>query len=197
VPSALILDLDGVVRIWDAAVMADAERVHGLPCGSIARVAFEPGALSAVITGRTTDEAWRRHVARALTDAYGPQAKSAVADWSASCGTVNVAVLDIVRAQRRVMAVALLTNATSRLARDLAQLGLDTEFDAVFNSSEMGVAKPDPRTFEMTCAALELDHRDCLFVDDNVPNVEAAQRLGLGAHLFRSARGLAAFLGAR
>jgi putative hydrolase of the HAD superfamily len=195
VSAALILDLDGVVRVWDAAVIAGAERRHGIPRGSIARIAFEPATLSAVITGATTDEAWKRLVARALTDAYGPQAGDAVADWSVSCGTVDAAVLDIVRAQRRVMPVALLTNATDRLAHDLARLGLDTEFDAVFNSSELGVAKPDPRALEMSCAALGLDPRDCLFVDDNAPNVEAAQRLGLGAHPFRSVRGLAAFLG--
>ena len=40
--------------------------------------------------------------------------------------------------------MALLSDATDRLPRDLQRLGPDGELDAVFNSSELGLAKPDP-----------------------------------------------------
>ena len=192
--AALIFDLDGVVRHWELSLVSDAERRHGLPAGSIAQSAFEPATLSAVITGRTTDEQWRRAVAATLADAHGPGAHAAVAEWSAACGTVDAEVLEIVRTERRARRVALLTDATSRLGNDLAALGIDVEFDAVYNSSDMGVAKPDPGAFALARAALGVEARDCLFVDDNAPNVEAARRCGLRAHRFETVQGLSAFL---
>ena len=192
--AALIFDLDGVVRNRDLSIVSDAERRHGLPAGSIAQVAFEPATLSAVITGRTTDEQWRAAVAATLADAHGPGAHAAVAQWSVACGTVNAEVLEIVRTERRARRVALLTNATSRLGNDLAALGIDAEFDAVFNSAEMGVAKPDPGAFALACAGLGVEARGCLFVDDNAPNVEGARRIGLRAHRFETVQGLSAFL---
>jgi hypothetical protein len=36
VPGPLILDLDGVLRLWDPAIIAGAEASHGLPAGTLA-----------------------------------------------------------------------------------------------------------------------------------------------------------------
>lgn len=80
-----------------------------------------------------------------LEATYGAPAGHAVADWSAHAGNVDEHALRLVRSQRAHRRVALISNATSRLETDLATLGLDNEFDAVFNSSRLGVAKPDPR----------------------------------------------------
>jgi hypothetical protein len=49
--------------------------------------------------------------------------------------------------ERRRRTVALASNATDRLSDDLRRLRVDREFDAVFNSSTMGLAKPDQRVF--------------------------------------------------
>ena len=67
-----------------------------------------------------------------------------MADWSGPCGEVDRRVLAVLREQRRSRPVALLSDATDRLPRDLQRLGPDGELDAVFNSSELGLAKPDP-----------------------------------------------------
>ena len=81
--------------------------------------------------------------------------------------------------------MALLSNATDRLPRDLQRLGLDGELDAVSNSSELGVAKPDPEVFAAVCSALGLPPHRCDFVDDQQADVDAAARVGLRAHLYR------------
>jgi putative hydrolase of the HAD superfamily len=70
-----------------------------------------------------------------------------VREWSASCGSVNPAVLQLVKEQRPLRRVALFSNATSRLPSDLERLGLDEWFDHVLNSSELGVAKLTSRPF--------------------------------------------------
>jgi putative hydrolase of the HAD superfamily len=194
VATVIIFDLDGVVRDWDPGVASAAEQRHGLPPGCIERAAFAAGPLLAAVTGRVSDEDWRSGIAAGLAARHGPAAWAAIRDWSAPCGQVNPAVLELVRQQRRIRRVALLSNATSRLPADLARLGLDTEFDAVFSSAVLGAAKPDPRVFSAVLRALGCRAADCLFVDDTAGHVSAAAGLGLHAHHFRSAAGLAGFL---
>ena len=52
-------------------------------------------------------------------------------------------------------------------------------FDVVLFSSEMGVQKPAEEAFQMTVTALQELPEHCLFIDDNLDNVQAAQKLGL------------------
>jgi putative hydrolase of the HAD superfamily len=53
------------------------------------------------------------------------------------------------------------------------------------NSSELGLAKPDPEVFVAVCSTLALPPYRCLFVDDQQVNVDAAARVGLRAHPYR------------
>ena len=194
---ALIIDLDGVLRSWAGQRTAAIERQHGLPAGSLTAVAFDPGRLVPAVTGRVTDAAWREGVADELTRRHGAGGRDAVHEWSAPVGEVDADVLAVVRAQRRVRTVALLSNATDRLRSDLRALSLDEEVDAVFSSAELGVAKPDPEVFVRVCAGLGLPPERCLFVDDSPGHVAAAAALGLRAHHYRSVAGLSDFLGRR
>ena len=192
-PAPLIIDLDGVLRRWEPLDAVEAH--HGLPRGALPAVAFEPELLDRVVTGRIDDDAWRAEVTTALATVHGPAARAAVAEWSASAGAVDPAVLEVVRRYRRTAPVVALTNATSRLPRDLARIGLDRELDRVFSSHELGVAKPDPRVFALVCAQLGREPAECLFVDDTEGHVAAARRTGLRAHHYRDPAGLAVFLG--
>ena len=84
-----------------------------------------------------------------------------------------------------------ITNATTRLDEHLDKLRLTTEFDHVFNSSEMGFAKPDVQIFELACDRLGLTPSDVVFVDDSPSHVEAAASVGIRAHLFSTTTALA------
>lgn len=193
----LLIDLDGVLRRWDAARDAEIEMLHGLPAGSIREAAFGVGSrLQDAVTGRIPDEEWRDHVAKRL-HALGPgDAASAVAEWSRSPGTVDAEVLDVIRAARGSgWLVAVLTNATTRLAEDLQALGLDAEVDLVVNSADQKVAKPDPAFFTRACGRAGARRTDCVFVDDNLDNVDAARGVGLSAHLFAGPEALSELLG--
>ena len=195
--TCLLIDLDGVLRVWDRTRDADLEQRHSLPAGSLARAAFgDASALHDAVTGRVTDEQWRAGVASRLEDLYGTVAHRVVAEWSESPGAVDPAVLAVVRSARRDRwRVGLLTNATTRLRDDLGVLGLDDELDLVLNSSELGVCKPDPAVFEEACHRMEAHPRECVFVDDSATNVAAAAAVGLDAHHYRDPRSLAAVLG--
>ncbi len=50
-------------------------------------------------------------------------------------------------------------------------------------SHEVGLAKPDPAIFRLTCERLSVEPEQVVFVDDLPVNVESAARLGMQALL--------------
>jgi len=50
--------------------------------------------------------------------------------------------------------------------------------DDMVISGEVGVAKPDPRIFDLLLAKIGRPAVECLLIDDSLTNVEAARRLG-------------------
>jgi len=65
------------------------------------------------------------------------------------------------------------------MTRLRAERPLDRWFDVVVVSYEVGLAKPDPRIFELCLSRLGAHPREALFVDDRAENVAAAERLGI------------------
>ena len=81
--SALVVDLDGVLRIWDPQIVASAERRAGLPPGALDRAAIaDPATLRTVVTGGISDAQWRAGIAARLVAVHGEVAAGAVAAWS-------------------------------------------------------------------------------------------------------------------
>lgn len=55
------------------------------------------------------------------------------------------------------------------------------EFDAVIESSKVGVRKPDPRIYEMMCELLDVRPAACVYLDDLGINCKPASVLGMTA----------------
>lgn len=70
-------------------------------------------------------------------------------------------------------------------------------FRDVVVSGEVGMIKPDPRIYTHLLTRNGLAPSQCLFIDDSIKNVEGARAVGLVAHHFTGAEGLAAELKAR
>ncbi|MEU6132800.1 HAD family phosphatase [Saccharopolyspora sp. NPDC047091] len=64
---------------------------------------------------------------------------------------------------------------------------LEGLFELAVISGEVGLRKPDPRIYELTLARLGLRPAEAVFVDDGVPNVDAAEGLGLRSVLHTEA----------
>ncbi|MFD2764491.1 HAD family hydrolase [Micromonospora eburnea] len=183
--TALLVDFDGVLRRWDPAVAAAVEREYGLTEGVLGEIAMSWGLLQPVLTGQVSHAQWMSSVADALTPSLGDpvRARAAVEEWQRYRGEVDPDVLAFIRAVRAAgVRVGLGTNATDLLDVDLATLGLTDEFDAVVNSSAVGVNKPAKEYFQAACAALETPPARVLFVDDEDRNVSGARVAGLSAH---------------
>jgi len=66
----------------------------------------------------------------------------------------------------------------------LAKRYWDEKFDfSVFNifirSAEEKIKKPDPKIFLITCERLGVKPEECLFMDDSLENIKAAEKLGM------------------
>ncbi len=178
----LLFDFDGVLRHFDRSRVPLIERETGLPPGAIASVAFADEYLLPAITGQMSDEAWRERIAEALEQAYpNAQARVAVQEWSRSEGTIDPEMAALIAECRARYRVGLVSNATSRLARDMASLQVAELFDEIVNSSEVGIAKPDRGIFDHAISRLNGSIGASVFIDDALANVEAARALGIAA----------------
>jgi 2-haloacid dehalogenase len=70
-------------------------------------------------------------------------------------------------------------------------------FREIFVSGELRMIKPEPAIFRHALRAIGREPGECLFIDDNAKNVEAAAALGFATHRFTSPDALAADLRAR
>ncbi|MFA6421947.1 MAG: HAD-IA family hydrolase [Candidatus Buchananbacteria bacterium] len=52
-------------------------------------------------------------------------------------------------------------------------------FNEFICSAEVGIKKPDPEIFKLCARRLGVDVKECLFMDDQLANVESAKKLGM------------------
>jgi putative hydrolase of the HAD superfamily len=181
---AVIFDLGGVVLGSPLHAIADYEREHGIRAGAVNRVVADTGPAGA----------WSR-LERGLCDlaAFAPafEAECAAAGFALDArvlmqrmGAVSQprpAMLEAIGALRgRGLRVAALTNNWPDEGRgDGGARALRAHFDAFFESSALGLQKPDPRIYEHACAALAIAPAEAIFLDDIGRNLKTARALGM------------------
>lgn len=183
--TALLVDLDGVLRRWDQEVVAAVERRYDLPPGALLDTAMRWALLQPAITGQLTHADWMATVVDALRVAGTDpdRARTAVDEWQRYRGEVDTDVLEFVRKVRTAgLRVGLATNATDALPADLVTLGLVNELDVVVNSSVLGAHKPTREYFTEACRLVGAPPARTLFVDDDDRAVRGARAAGLSAY---------------
>lgn len=84
--------------------------------------------------------------------------------------------------QSRGIARALLTNNVAEFASTWrTTFPVDELFPVVIDSSAVGMRKPDPAIYLLTCESLGVEPDACVFLDDNRYNCDAASALGIEA----------------
>jgi putative hydrolase of the HAD superfamily len=193
-PEVVVFDLDGVIRHWNDDELDDVEVAFGLPERTILNVAFSHDLGPACVTGAMTYREWMDEIRRRVLAEHGPGAAGALDEWEANVGRVDTTMLQVVRAVRQEVTVALLSNGSTRLRRDLHVLDLLDELDIIFNTAELGIAKPDPGVFELVLDRLGVDAAQARFVDDLPENVAGASSVGIRAHVHTDPASTVAFL---
>jgi len=84
---------------------------------------------------------------------------------------------------------AILSNNWERMEEEILKLeGEDAYFQFfkphIYLSHKIGLKKPDARAFEYVCSNLDVSPEQCIFIDDQVRNTTAAEKLGIKSHLY-------------
>ena len=97
---------------------------------------------------------------------------------------IDKQVVALVESLAEDVRLALLTNAPAPFVRSiLDEHGLPRLFEEVVVSSEEGVAKPDPRIYQVLLDRLGVPAGDAIMIDDNLLNVEGAKAVNMqGIH---------------
>jgi putative hydrolase of the HAD superfamily len=191
---AVIFDYGGVLSSSPWLRMAELEQRLGLPSGTISQIVGYGLDVPEPVPGDAYTNPWHLLEIGAIgVDDYTAWAN---ANATALFGTevdlresmlsafANLTILwPMVHEARRLRArgfrLGLCTNNIEPIrALWKTQLPLDL-FDAVVDSSEEGVRKPDPRIYLITCERLGSAPEQCVFVDDHPANVRAAEALGM------------------
>ena len=89
-------------------------------------------------------------------------------------------VHEIRRLKDEGVRLALLTNNVKEFGSAWrATFPVDELFPVVVDSSEVGMRKPDPRIYELTCERVGVRPAAAVFLDDNEDNVAAAAGIGI------------------
>jgi putative hydrolase of the HAD superfamily len=186
-PTALLIDFDGVLRTVDPSINAKIELRYGLEPGTVLTTALEWPRLLPAITGHITRDQWLATVAEALADRVGgpEQAEALMSEWVVYPGHISPEVLQFVRDVRAAgHPVCLATNGTLEFDEVLESFGLTGEFDAVANSSLLGVHKPAKEYFVAACSLIDTPPPRCLLIDDTDRMVRGARAAGLTAYRY-------------
>src|SRR3954466_8514599 len=154
---ALIVDLDGVIRHWDMEHFEATARSFGITREEFGAIAFTRELLDAGMIGSITFEEWADEIGRVAGERHGCHPAEVSAGFQALQWSVDHEVVELLREVRALgrAKVALFSNASTKLEADLESVALHLEFDVVFNSARLGLAKPDPQAFVTVARLLE------------------------------------------
>ena len=188
--TVLLLDCDGVVvhghpegGRWDK----NLERDLGIRADLVQTCFFKPH-FRKIVLGEADLFAVLEQMWPELETAATPRAF--VDYWFAMDSRIDPDVIAQVDAWRAAGAKAYLATVQEHhRARYLMDtLGLARHFDGIHHAAALGAAKPDRLFYERTQALLPPG--EVIFLDDALPNVDAASAFGWRAHHFRSAQDL-------
>jgi epoxide hydrolase-like predicted phosphatase len=198
---AVIFDYGGVLSTTPFAGIIEFERKMGYPEKSLAQLLFGRGASPQgpteddpehdwhlLETGRLTlDEFHARLVERSEAALGRPLDLGIYAQFLRELGVgVHWMMVHRVRELRRDgYRTAILTNNVREWGpywKESIPLEL---FDVIVDSCDVGLRKPDPAIFRLTCERLGVAPEAAVFLDDTRRHVEVARQVGLQAILVR------------
>ena len=93
--------------------------------------------------------------------------------------TLIESTIELLVELKPLIPLAMLTNAMRGSVQELdKKLNFKHYFQVIVDSSEVGMVKPEQEIFQYVCRQLNLEPNQCLFIDDEKPNIEMAEKLG-------------------
>jgi HAD superfamily hydrolase (TIGR01509 family) len=188
----LIFDLGGVIVEWsNSTTYRYIEEKYGIPAKDFKSVA-EKGMPDAQ-TGKVKETDWMR----GTFSHFGPPPPGFDEVWGKTfeAARYNPKLIELLTELRTAgYHVAALSNLEPSRAKWLKEYGIDTFFDTIVFSCEVGLRKPDIskgslenlEIYRLALSRLGFGADECLFIDDNANCVGAAESLGIRSILFEN-----------
>ncbi len=174
---AIILDFGGVVFQNKLKEKWDGEKDQ---------LKVSPNLWEQATLGKINDE----KVFEDIAQNYNVSARE-IKDWLFSRREPNQKLLDLLGTVKSDIKKAIINNGLKTLFRGfLTKYNLALKFDALINSAEEGVKKPDPKIYLDTCQKLGVKPEECIFIDDDYDNIKGAADLGMKTIFFSNIQSL-------
>lgn len=188
---ALVLDFGGVITRTLFETHSLTEQELGLPAGTLTwRGPFDPASdelWCSMQAGQLTErEYWQRRTAEIAT-LIGADWKTTPEFLARVRGNNPAAVIRpealeaIARARAAGRRLAVLSNELDLFygPQFRERLPFLADFDTIIDATYTGILKPDPRAYAFVTEALGLPPGACVFVDDQLRNVDGARAAGM------------------
>jgi epoxide hydrolase-like predicted phosphatase len=183
---AVVWDLGGVIlRTMDWGPRSRWEERLGLPHMQLTRLVFESDASRRATLGQASDDDVWDSVAEALQ--LDPMTRDQLRREYFAHDKIDATLMEFIRGLRRHVRVGMITNAWPGVRRYLeTEFQIADAFDPLIVSAEVGIAKPDPRIYQLALERIGVDAPAAVFVDDSEANVIGARWAGMQAVQFSS-----------
>jgi FMN phosphatase YigB (HAD superfamily) len=180
---AVVFDIGGVLTLGEAMDFDKRwEAELGLAPGAIDTAMADVWAAGAI--GRVSYEDVSAAMGARL-GLDGPRVEAVLDDmWRQYLGVANTDLIAYARGLRPLYRTGILSNSfVGAREREQALYGFGDLVDELIYSHEVGLSKPDPAVFALTCERLGVAPGELVFVDDFPANVAAATAFGIVAVL--------------
>jgi len=192
---ALLLDFGGVISVTLFEQHRRTEKILGLAEGALTwRGPFDPTGDTLwmeMLEGRISErEYWARRAAevgRMLGEDWTmPMMTRYTAGDDPNSNIRKEAMATVDRAKRAGHKVGILSNELELFhgRAEMDALEILRMVDSLVDATHTHILKPDPRAYALGCEALEMSPEQIVFLDDQMRNIEGANRFGLDAVWF-------------
>ncbi|MEX2558159.1 MAG: HAD family phosphatase [Actinomycetota bacterium] len=181
--TAVVFDYGGVLTGPPFDRVAEFEAANALPADAIMSFFDEPE-WEDLMLGKASVVDWMKSLGRRVQDDHGVHIDLRALGVLLAGEGPQPAMLDMLRElHERGIVLGILTNNVQESAwRGLVPVEL---LDVVVDSSEVGLAKPDPRIYELLLSKLGRAGEQVAYFDDLEENIPPARALGIQAFLFQ------------
>ncbi|HEY5729617.1 MAG TPA: HAD family phosphatase [Anaerolineales bacterium] len=185
---AVFFDLGGViVRTEYQAPRQHLAESFGMDYDDIDKIVFgggPNGSAAKATVGEITEEEHWLNVMKVLKQ---PASKyERIRDEFFAGDVIDLEIVDFLRSIKPKYKVGLISNAWNGLRDYIVREKFDDAFHHMVISAEVGVAKPDPKIYDIALEQLQVKAKEAVFVDDFFENIEACEKLGIKGIHFKS-----------
>lgn len=183
--NAVIFDFGGVIINIDYQATIDAFKNLGIDnFDRLYSQAQQSDLFDAIETGKISSQHFINGLLRILPSQITPN--QVVHAWNAMILDIPKHRIEFLKELRTQTPIYLLSNTNeihiSKALREWQRVesaSIETVFNKVYLSHEIGLRKPDVEVFQKVCQEQGLTPSKTLFIDDSIQHIEGAQKAGL------------------